>query len=411
MGNVRKTVVMCVAVLFVTSIAFAGEVDVLVQKLVNKGILTEQEGQEILAETKAEVKKQLAEGKLDSLPKWAQNTKFSGDLRLRYENQDRAVLNDKNQLGLRFRYGFESKVNDKIKVGVRIATGSTQKQTSREQTFGDSFSTKSLWLDSAYLEYTPVQDLKLIGGKMKNPFYLPYDAMWDTDVTPEGGALQYKTAVLDNKADVFANLAVLPLDQDNNANPVIYGLQTGLSTNVFSRKLTAAATYYLFDDIKGATYANVNPYNSKLTNTITGGQFVYDYKILDTSIEYPIIDVKLFGQTMPISVLGVYIKNLADGVKKDEAWVAGLQLGKAKGPKSWELTYDYHRIAADAVLDFLNNGSLNGTGVKGHKLGLKYLLLENTELALSYYKTERIIGKKVSGDTVELVQVDATVKF
>ncbi len=76
MGKVRNAAVMCIIVLFVTSIAFAGEVDILVQKLVNKNILTEKEGQDILSETKADVKKQLKEEKLNTLPAWAQNTKF-----------------------------------------------------------------------------------------------------------------------------------------------------------------------------------------------------------------------------------------------------------------------------------------------------------------------------------------------
>ncbi len=397
--------------LFTASLAFAGEVDVLVKKLVEKGILNEQEAQEVLAETKAEIKKQAEAEKSCSAPKWAQDTKFSGDLRLRYENYDRAMLEDKNLFAIRFRYGFESKVNDFIKVGARVATGSTQKQSSREQGLGDSYSAKALWLDYAYLEYAPAQDWKLIGGKMKNPFYLPDDTVWDTDVTPEGGAVKYKTSLMDKKVEVFANAAALPLDLDTNASPVIYGSQAGFSTDVFSRKLTAAAAYYLVDDIKGAVYANVNPYNSRLTNTVTGGQFVYDYRIFDASVEYPIIDLKLFDKTMPLSAVGVFIKNLADSVKKDEAWLTGLQFGKIKEPKSWQLSYNYHRIAADAVLDFLNDGSLNGTGIKGHKLELRYLLLENAEFSLTYYKTERISGTKVSGDVMDLVQVNTVVKF
>ena len=55
----------------------ASEVDILVQKLVEKGILTPGEAQQVVAETKEEVRKDLAKGTSASVPQWVQNIKMN----------------------------------------------------------------------------------------------------------------------------------------------------------------------------------------------------------------------------------------------------------------------------------------------------------------------------------------------
>ena len=50
--------VLSLVFLFCTSLSFASEIDILVKKLVEKGILTEQEGKDMLSETRAEENKQ-----------------------------------------------------------------------------------------------------------------------------------------------------------------------------------------------------------------------------------------------------------------------------------------------------------------------------------------------------------------
>ena len=414
MKIVRFLVVLCMS-LFMISRAFAGEIDVLVGKLVEKGILNEQDAKEVLAETKAEIKKQLEEGKLDTLPKWAQTTRFSGDLRFRFRNQDRAVVSDRNRLSFRFRYGFETKVNDKLKVGARLATGSSSSQVTREQPTTDSFSLRYIWLDLAYMEYSINKKAKITGGKIKNPFYATHDLIWDTNVTPEGMVAEYKTSFshTDTKTDVSANLAVLPLDFDNNTSPVIYASQVVLSKDIFTRKLKTGVTYYDADSIKNGVYANITPNNSKQTNTLSGGKFVYDYNIVDVSAEYPVCEIKISDISLPVNLLGGYVKNFAPGVKKDTGWLAGFKLGKAQQKNSWDFSYNYRRLAADAVLDFLNDNTFHdgGTNSKGHKFSLKYIPLENTEACLTNYYAKKISGIKTSGEVLDIIQLEFIAKF
>ena len=90
MDNKRKETVKMKRVLFflivVTSTicllsakAYAGEVDVLINKLVEKGLLSPSEAQIVMDDTKLRVSKDLAEQKSYSVPDWTQRIKWGGD--------------------------------------------------------------------------------------------------------------------------------------------------------------------------------------------------------------------------------------------------------------------------------------------------------------------------------------------
>ena len=139
------------------SSSYAGEIDILLQKLVEKGVLTAGEARQIGAETKEQVKADIAEGKFSSLPAWVQNTKLKGDFRMRYQQDKKrntATENEKSRF--RIRLGTESKVNDQTKVYFGLASGSSSDPRSTNQALQDSFAKKSLYIDYAYASYTPV---------------------------------------------------------------------------------------------------------------------------------------------------------------------------------------------------------------------------------------------------------------
>ncbi|MFA5437186.1 MAG: putative porin, partial [Candidatus Omnitrophota bacterium] len=97
--------------LFTAGVSFAGEIDLLLEKLVDKGVLTGAEAQQVKYETQEQVKKEIATGKSESLPAWIQNIKLKGDLRLRYQYKHEKATNDYNKdthLGrVRARLGLE----------------------------------------------------------------------------------------------------------------------------------------------------------------------------------------------------------------------------------------------------------------------------------------------------------------
>ena len=135
--------------LAVSGNSFAGEVDLLVDKLVEKDVLTPVEAQILLDETKIAVAKEIAEGKSSTLPSWIQKVKMKGDLRVRFQNEGKdttkssgTVTNAKRKRArVRFRLGLEGKPADGWRVNAGLATGSDDPR-STNQTMQNNFSTK-----------------------------------------------------------------------------------------------------------------------------------------------------------------------------------------------------------------------------------------------------------------------------
>ena len=253
--------------------AAAGEMDLLLQKLVEKGVLTAGEAQQIATETREQVKKEIAQGKNESLPQWIQTTKIKGDFRLRYQyDHSTGTSLYRNRGRVRLRLGVESKPNDKLLVGVGLATGlsdgSTDAARSTNVTFEKGFSKKPIALDYAFAQYTPFKEVAIIGGKMKNPFWEPGDLIWDTDINPEGGALQL-TKKLNNKVSLFSNLSAFVVGEGGTSNddPMLSVFQGGAKVDLTdSIALKSAFSYYMSSNFRGATLSGTTG-----TNTLAGG--------------------------------------------------------------------------------------------------------------------------------------------
>ena len=105
------------------------QVDKLVAKLVQKGILTKEEAAELKQEVALEAKQETGPAQQNvksEVPGWAQNTKLTGDFRVRDQVQhrvgDASLGNTRNLVRMRARLGLETKVNDQFKMAIGIAT-------------------------------------------------------------------------------------------------------------------------------------------------------------------------------------------------------------------------------------------------------------------------------------------------
>ncbi len=183
------------------SVSQAGEMDILVDKLVEKGILSPVEAQIILDETKQQVSKELAEQKSYAAPSWTQKVKLKGDFRLRYQYERRNADTEGRTRGrYRFRLGGEGQVIDQFKVGFGLATGSDDPKSTNQTFSGDgsrTFGTPDIRLDYAFGEYQPLSNFKVAFGKFKRKPYLwaPTDMLWDSDINPEGASLHWEDAL------------------------------------------------------------------------------------------------------------------------------------------------------------------------------------------------------------------------
>ena len=119
--------------------AASSEVGILLDKMVKKGLLTQQEADEVrseVIETKEDRNKALAK---EIVPLWTQNLQWSGDLRLRNESRNPTGNPTLNRQRIRFRLGLDAKVTNALKVGARLATGSSSDPVGTNQSFNTSF--------------------------------------------------------------------------------------------------------------------------------------------------------------------------------------------------------------------------------------------------------------------------------
>jgi len=266
--------------------AFAGEMDILVEKLVQKGVINSGDAREILKEVKEEAKKEREtiveetkaslknEGSLTlNFPGWVERTKLKGDLRLRYQNEDRhtSAVNDgkvdRNRSRYRLRLGFVTQVTDKIDVGFGLATGSDDPR-STNQTMDNGFDTPDIRLDYAYVSYKPFEGVTLTGGKMSNPLWRPSDLLWDGDIMPEGGAIHFSKKM--ENAELFLTGCAWLLDEwSNDSNdPYMLVVQPGYKLNLGdSAYFKNAVAYYSLINVNDNDGGNSVP-NRAGTNTL-----------------------------------------------------------------------------------------------------------------------------------------------
>jgi hypothetical protein len=401
--------------------SYAGEIDLLLQKLVEKGVLTGAEAQQVKIETQEQVKKEVATGKSASLPAWVQNIKLKGDLRLRYQYKHAKATNDYKKdtnIGrIRARLGLEAKINEKLMAGIGIATGSGDPR-STNITFGSYNTKKSIVLDYGYAKYSPFTWLTLVGGKMQlaDTLWMPTDLIWDSDITPEGAILQFNKS-LGSNASLFFNTGALIVDADTSSDtdsPMAYIIQPGLSYKFNDNlSLKGALSLQGFSNIKGRTSSSYSGASNTGNTTAGSSTYTYNYQMINPAVEFSIKEpFKAIGFNVEsLKLLGEYVNNLdvSDGAS---GFACGFKLGNSKIKKwgDWQVKYIYAMLGRDAVLDVLPDSDRYGgkTGIRSHEVEFQFGLAKNTYLGLDVYRSWRTYGAKAPET---LVQLDWNMKF
>jgi len=409
--------------------AWAGEIDSLLQKLIDKGVLNASEAQEIRTETNEEivrVDKQNEENykKLakDNLPDWVKNTKLKGDFRLRYqykhEKADNDLAKDTHLGRIRLRLGLESKINEKLLAGVGIAGGSGDPR-STNLSLGGADEKKTVVLDYAYAKYSPSPWLSFVGGKMllNDALWEPTDVIWDTDITPEGGMVQLARK-LGAGTTLFLNGGVLIVDTDTSTDadaPAAYLIQPGIEHKLTDGlSVKGAVSYDAFVNVKDHVSSKYSS-QSNTGNTAKGvSSYAYDYKMfnpmLELTINKPFVALGLGVDFLKLH--GEYAANLA---VKDKAsgFSGGFKLGSNKVEKwgDWQFKYVYAMLERDAVLDVLPDSDRYGgaTGIRSHEGEFTFGLGKNTFLGIDVYRSWSTTGARQAPET--LVQFDWNVKW
>lgn len=407
--------------------ALASETDALLNKLVEKKILTAEEAQEVRNEMAKEsgpqAKMQEADTK-DVVKKmaggaWLDQVKWSGDLRLRHETQFRDPSVVRNRERFRLRFGFTAKPWDPLAIGVRLATGASGDPVSANQSFTSTFDKKAIFVDRAYGRYTPWPWVNLVGGKMDIPFETSSSegTVWDYDVTPEGVAIQLKSpeSVPGLKSVVpvqpFVNLAAFQISELNadSGDPGLLGAQVGANVDLpWGMTFHPSAAYYDFTAIKNRKTSNVT--NAPAGNsTVTEGsatKFLNDYDVVNIVGKLSIPEI--FSQ--PVLLVGDWAHN-THAKDNINGWMAGLEVGQVtERIGSWKGFYYFKRLEPDAVFGAIADSDFGagGTNHFGHIFGVEMGLNKWASAKVKYFRTDEINGTQNRNDTL---QADLQMKF
>ena len=400
--------------------------------------------------------------------KWLKDLKFSGDLRLRYEafnlhtgNPADTYQPDRNRFRFRLRYGFEKTFNPELKVGFSMASGDKSVGTgyngdpiSTNQTLGNDFNFKNIWIEKAYATYTPewakisladgvgISGTEVTAGKFNNPFEKgSTDMIWDRDLKPEGVYEKVEGLLLkmDNLSlKAYGILGQFVLQESGNTgtkdanlfayqaglNPVFYvpGLERPVDAlsaiSVYSYQNYAQANnWYIIPGGPTQSQANGNITSSTPTSSLDARHF----NVLSFYQE-----VALYPYGVPVRPFAEFAHNMDNKSSLltggDDAWSLGIALGKLVKKGDWQASYQYKWIGANSVAGAFNDSDFGGynyggTNKAGSAIKLGYNLTDYLTLNGACFLVSPIATRSTTANGFQLdeavrrFQIDMTYKF
>lgn len=183
--------------LLATVAAKAQDSGPLIDLLVKKGIVSDQEAEDLRVELTKDFTANSSAGKLN-LSSTITEFKLSGDLRMRHQYESQApavatgnpvVSNERNRERFRFRFNGDVLLQKGWSAGFALETASAA--DSGNQTFQGGNDDYSISLARAYVGWQPNLNWAFVLGKQKNVLFAT-DLRWDSDINPQGATEVYK---------------------------------------------------------------------------------------------------------------------------------------------------------------------------------------------------------------------------
>jgi hypothetical protein len=404
--------------------------------------------QEILALIKEELKDQKLPGWVNNL-KVTGDFRFRTEWTSKANTEANQIAGlaqtrEETRQRIRARLGFFEKVNDEVDVGIQLITGGGTKNyggadpISGNQTLGgDGYPGEEkvpVWFDLAYVDYHPkaVPGLDVYAGRVPNPFLEPgsSELIWASDLRLDGLDVKYKKQVAEGLT-LFANAGGFWVTEGANVggsgynstqatvdpDAMLWAAQ-GYATLALPQLakgayLTGGASVYAYTHLQGV----VNPagYPSGGATALPGlpfpagnggntlnpnGTFYSGFDIFNPFVEVGVDDPWLHKR---IAVFGDFAYNsaareaivtspvanrpLSEVGNNNFAWLLGVSYGTLKKPGDWQVSYNYRRVGADAVVAAFADANAGGGGTDyyGSKLSAAYQVAKGWQAAISYY--------------------------
>ena len=441
---------------------FSDTTEDLVNALVTKGILTEDEAalltKKHAGETKA--RDQKVNSKL-SISKYLDEGKLYGDIRVRQEWRGADEYGgsdsvDRSRQRYKITLGFKTKISENWFTDLALAMGS--KGRSDNATFGKNpgyqGNKNELFVKRAMIGWNLTDWLTLQAGRIKNPLYTK-PMVWDKDLTWDGASWRTKYKMSKQTTiSTTGGVNTMQGDDKQSTDGTDTDSQYQLSAQVIGKhkfdvksgpSLKTGLTYTMYtndDNLNTESEVVFNP--SVIGNDATG---INDLSLIEIPADYKMMVKPGLGMT----VFGDYAYNI-DGDDRRKAWInsgAGgnnggaddnsafmigvgfgsykdfIALDKGKQKKGdWKGNLWYQQVGTYSVdpnhVDsdiFDSKVNLKGFAFKG-----QYMIEDNVKFNVAYAYGEindKSVGctPGVTGDTgmcidsMDLIQLDVTYKF
>lgn len=349
-----------IATMAAMSAPVSADMEMLLDKLHEKGVLSDDDYQQMRTEARAErraqalkesteaeqeQKAQTASASSLKVPEALKSMELYGDLRLRYENRiaraasDAATSEERQRWRYALRFGVRGDVSDDFFYGLRLDTGTYGRSawvTMADDNNGagsksgqSNKTTDAVAVGLAFIGWKPTDWMQVVAGRQGNPLFTS-SMVWDPDITPEGLSEKFNYKLGDN-ATLFATAGQFLYTQIGKRT----GAWTGGLLDSPKPGLGSSQSAMLFAYEAGGAYkftpdtsarAAVNYYKYRLTNdeTVfnsnfqgTGGS-VADLGIRNLQVVEIPIEMRFPVASLSGAVFGEYAWNI-DGKNRAAA--------------------------------------------------------------------------------------------
>jgi hypothetical protein len=446
-----------------TAPIFAQDSGPLIDLLVRKGIVTDQEAEDIRAELIKDFAINAPAGKLD-IPPRVSRFALAGDVRIRYQYDNEVsnnfantpgsgFNNDRSRYRYRFRFGPTVTFSNNWIAGFRLETAAGS--TSTNDDFGAAGSTNfakdgntafvgQAWIEYAATNWRGIDRVNFKVGKHLHPFFTPgVNGFWiDTDINPEGlseelvwndvgrpgwslalRAGQYVLAnnsrTTDRVGGFLNDPSILWMGQVEFSKTHIY------ENNPYGFRFAPAFAVFTAPEVTGTT---LNQADSATTS---------NYDNLATIIlpfEYVIA-----LNNRPLGFYGTYGFNLKGGTRANwlysssgtvqnlntaagnpssynQMFNAGIRYGATRNPGDWQAIAEWRYIEPGAYTSVLLDSDFNGGRVNGSGFIASFIYawtdaISSTVTFFHANNVDRDSSANVGFHRADVLQVDLSARF
>lgn len=421
------------AALACAGVATAQDSGPLIELLVRKGLLNDQEAEELRTELTKDFAANTSAGKLN-LGSHLTEFKISGDVRLRHQIETQApqngsVTNERVRERFRFRLNGDALMQKGWGAGFALETASAA--DSGNQTLQDGNNDYSLFLARAYVSWRPNRHWLLVGGKQKNLLYTT-DLIWDSDINPQG-LTEVHTHYFGGKDVLELRASQILMDDNNEALPGRPGrdawlfVQQAVFTHWFGQdalgnpahSFTIAPGFMTYTDSVLGGLDNETPFNGS-----TDGLAIITApgEVNWANVHGPLTAFKVywdFAYNLEAQRRVRQIYGLRNARKDATAWLVGVGYasGNGKVQGNYALKLDYRDIGLGSIDVNLSDSdfAFGRVNQQGFKFSGTYNVTDFATFTASYFHTtdkrNTLTHAVANLDHSQTLQLDFVLKF